>query len=75
MCLAVPGKIIRITGDVAVLDYGSEQRTAKIVEGAYREGEYAIVQGGIVVLKVPEAEAEQALQLYQQAVSQKGVEP
>lgn len=70
MCLAVPGKIVKIDQDEAVIDYGAEQRTAKILEGDYQEGEYAIVQGGIVAIKIPEDEAKQALALYQEAVNQ-----
>ena len=54
MCLAIPGKIVKIDGDVATIDYGSEHRVAKIVEGQYKEGDFVIVQAKIVIEKVPE---------------------
>ncbi|HLC73371.1 MAG TPA: HypC/HybG/HupF family hydrogenase formation chaperone [Candidatus Nanoarchaeia archaeon] len=31
MCLAIPGKIIEIKNDIALIDYGSEKRQAKIM--------------------------------------------
>lgn len=52
MCLTIPGKIIRIEDDIATLDYGSEQRQAKIVEGNYKVGDCVLVQAKIVVEKV-----------------------
>lgn len=54
MCLTIPGKIIKIEGDVATLDYGSEKREAKIVEGDYKVGDCVLVQAKIVVEKVSE---------------------
>jgi hydrogenase maturation factor len=38
MCLTIPGRVVKIEGDVATLDYGSERREAKIVEGDYKVG-------------------------------------
>ena len=54
MCLTIPGKIIKINGDIATLDYGSEQRQARIVEGNYKIGDCVLVQAKIVVEKVSE---------------------
>jgi len=56
MCLAVPGKIIEIKNDVAVVDYGTEKRKGKIVEGDYQVGDHVIIQGKIVLEKIPESE-------------------
>lgn len=68
MCLGVPGKIIRIEQDTAIVDYDIEQRSGKIIDGMYTPGDYVLVQGGFVVMKVPESEAKQALALYKKAV-------
>jgi len=71
MCLAVPGKIVKIEKDVAVVDYGIEKRTGKIIEPAlskaYKKGDYVIIQGGIVVQKIEKKEALSALKLYKEA--------
>lgn len=52
MCLTIPGKIVNINGDIATLDYGSEKREAKIVEGDYKVGDYVLVQAKVVSEKV-----------------------
>jgi len=57
MCLAIPGKIIEIKKSSAVVDYGKEKRTAKLVESGFNVGDYVLVQTGLVVKKIPEKEA------------------
>ena len=54
MCLTIPGKIIKIEEDIATLDYGSEKRQVKIVEGNYKVGDFVLVQARVIVEKVPE---------------------
>ena len=54
MCLTIPGKIIKIEGDIATLDYGSEKRQVKIVEGNYKVGDFVLVQAMVIVEKVYE---------------------
>lgn len=64
MCLAVPGKIIKIKDDIATIDYGVEKRSGKLIEKGFAVGDYAIVQGGIAIQKVGKKEAEAALKRY-----------
>ena len=52
MCLAIPGKIIEVNEDIATVDYGSEKRQAKIIEGDYKIGDYVIVQAKVISDKV-----------------------
>jgi hydrogenase expression/formation protein HypC len=61
MCLAIPGKIIKIEGDQATIEYPGEQRTATIVEGEFNVGDYVFVSAKIVVQKIPEEEALESL--------------
>lgn len=63
MCLAIPGKIISIKENVATVDYGSEKREAIIIIGEYRIDDYVIVQGKIVIEKIPEKQVEGWLNL------------
>lgn len=70
MCLAVPGKIVRIAGGTATIDYGSEKREAALLEQRYAVGEYVLVQGGFVVESVPAEQAEESLKLYREALSE-----
>lgn len=64
MCLAYPGKIIKIKQDLAIVDYKTEQRTAKLISEDFQVGDYVIVQAGIVVERVPESKALDALAAY-----------
>ena len=70
MCLAVPGRIIKIENDQAIVDYGSEQRSGIILEddSEYKEGDYTIIQGGFLVAKIEEEEALRALSLYNEII-------
>ena len=66
MCLAIPGKIMEITKDVATIDYGSERRQARIIEGSFKKGDFVIVQGKMVIEKVPASQVKQWLELVKQ---------
>lgn len=70
MCLAIPGKIIEIKEDLATVDYGSEKRQAKIIQGSIEGGvvvgDFVIVQGKIVIEKVPEEQVQKWLELVEQ---------
>ena len=64
MCLAVPGKIIEINNDIATIDYGKEKRIGKIIEERFSVGDYVIVQGKIVIEKIPENEVAEWCNLF-----------
>ena len=64
MCLAMPGKIIRIKGDMATVEYPGQTREAMIVEGDYEVGDYVFVTSQIVVQKLPEDEALKSLEAW-----------
>jgi hydrogenase maturation factor len=70
MCLLVPGKLIEIEEDAATVDYGSEKRVGKLLSKEFKVGDFVIIQGGIIALKIPKHEALRALSLYRKAVSQ-----
>ena len=65
MCLAIPGKVASIKGDTAIVKYGEKEVEAKIVEGEFKEGDYVVVQGRIVIEKLPEEELKQWMELYE----------
>lgn len=68
MCLAIPGKIIEIKGDTAVIDYGGEQRNANIsLIDDLKVGEYVIVNAGFVMQKLPEKQALQSIKEWENA--------
>jgi hydrogenase expression/formation protein HypC len=69
MCLAIPGKILKIIGSTATIDYGDETREADCSLLECCEGEYVIVSNNMVIDKVPEEEAVESLRMYRDAVN------
>lgn len=63
MCFAMPGKIVSIKGDDAVIDYLGKKRAARIISGKYKPGDYVFVSSKIIVQKIPEKEALESLKL------------
>ncbi len=61
MCFAFPGKILKIEGTEALIDYESETRTAHLISDGFKEGDYVIVQGKIVLEKVRKEDAQKWL--------------
>jgi hydrogenase expression/formation protein HypC len=68
MCIAVPGKVVEIREDGALVSFGGVVRLASLdlVDGV-QEGEYVIVHAGFVIRRVDEREAEETLALMREA--------
>jgi len=60
MCYAIPGKIIEIKKNVAVLDYFGEKRNV-LLDQDVKVGDYAYAQGGVLINVIEKAEAERVL--------------
>jgi hydrogenase assembly chaperone HypC/HupF len=59
MCLAIPGKITAIKKGMATVDYGGQKTTAKIFIGDFKVGDYVIVQGKVVIERVPKIQVKE----------------
>ena len=71
MCLAIPGKVVAISGPAgaqqAEVDYGGLRRTAQLLYlPDVRLGDYVLVQAGFAMRRLSEAEAREALDLLEQ---------
>lgn len=64
MCLAIPSRIIEITGQMAVIDVDGVRREASLLllEDP-RVGEWVIVHAGFAIHKIDEAVALESLKL------------
>ncbi len=69
MCLAVPGKIIKIDGQKVTVDYSFDQRQALTGGTEVKVGNYVLVQMGIVVKVIPAREARLAQKAWQKSAS------
>ena len=58
MCIALPCRIVEVSGEQAVVEIGGTRRTVflDLVDGV-REGDYVIVHAGYAISKVDEEEA------------------
>jgi hydrogenase expression/formation protein HypC len=73
VCLAIPGKIIRIEQDKqhALVDYGEETtRTVNISLVDVSVGDYVLVHAGFAIEVLEEVEAKKTLELFRQILSQ-----
>ncbi len=69
MCLQVPGKVIRIQGSKALVDYDIEKRTAIIADITPKLNDYVLVVGKFVVDIVPEDDAIEALEHWKKTMA------
>ena len=65
MCLAIPGKIVKIKDNIALIDYQTEKRRGRIVNGSYKTGDYVLIQGGLVIEKIPSNQAKEWIRAFQ----------
>jgi len=64
MCLAVPGKIIKIEGDTGEIDFGGVIRKANITMVEAKIGDWAIVHAGFAIEIMDEEDAQETLKLW-----------
>jgi len=68
MCLGVPGKVIEIDGMVATVDFFGVRRPIllDIVDEPVVPGDYVLNHVGYAIRKIPAAEVEATLALYEE---------
>jgi len=64
MCLAIPGKIVKIEGDEAEIDFGGAMKTANVSMVEAHVGEWAVVHAGFAIELMDEEEANETIQLW-----------
>jgi hydrogenase expression/formation protein HypC len=76
MCLAVPMKVLRVSGDraTAVMD-GVEREIGTALVPDVVAGEYVIVHAGFAIQKLSESEAQETLELFRRMAELGEAEP
>jgi hydrogenase expression/formation protein HypC len=70
MCLAIPSKIVEITGQTAKIDVdGVKRQTSLLMIQDPKVGDYVIVHAGFALHKIDEAEAIESLRLLRKAAA------
>ncbi|MGN0563118.1 MAG: HypC/HybG/HupF family hydrogenase formation chaperone [Candidatus Heritagella sp.] len=67
MCVALPGKVLRVDEKTAELDFSGNRLTARIGLVPVREGDWALVHAGCVIQVMQQTEAEELIALLQEA--------
>ena len=65
LCLAIPGKVIKVEKGFATIDNSSEQRKASTELVDVSVGDYVIVQAQFVIQKIPEKQALEAIKVWE----------
>jgi hydrogenase expression/formation protein HypC len=69
MCLAIPGKVISIEGNIAVIDFGGVQRETNISLVEVKPGDYVIVHAGFAIQAVDELDALETIKLWEELLA------
>jgi hydrogenase expression/formation protein HypC len=70
MCLAVPGKILSISGEHAQIDFGGVNKEANVSLVQAKVGDYVIVHAGFAIQIVDEEEAKETIQLWEEMLAE-----
>jgi len=66
--LAIPGRILKIDGDDALVDFGGVRRKANVSLVDAKPGAYVIVHAGFAIQLLDEREAKESLKLWAQVL-------
>lgn len=66
MCVAAPGRVIKIDGDTATIDYNGNKITANKGIVDVQVGDYALVHAGLIIQVLPDDEAKNMLELFEE---------
>ncbi len=64
MCLAVPGRIVSIQDDEAMVDFGGVTRKANVSLVEVGKGDYVIVHAGYAIQILDEEDAKKSLETW-----------
>ncbi len=70
MCLQVPGKVIKIEKNRALIDYDIEKRTAIIADIIPKLNDYVLVVGKFIIDIIPEDNAKEALEHWKKTMEE-----
>ncbi|MBQ1681873.1 MULTISPECIES: HypC/HybG/HupF family hydrogenase formation chaperone [Agathobacter] len=63
MCVAIPGKVVEIRDNKAIIDFSGNQVEAYIGLVNVKVGDYALVHAGCVIQTMKQTEAEEIAEL------------
>jgi len=70
MCLAVPGKVVKVEGNQAEVDFGGVLRKVNVSLVESAPGDWVVVHAGFAIEKMDEEEAQETLRLWSELLDQ-----
>lgn len=64
MCLAAPGKLISVDGEIGKIDFGGTIREANISMVEAEVGDWVVIHAGFAIQTMDEEEAKETLELW-----------
>ncbi|MCB9359615.1 HypC/HybG/HupF family hydrogenase formation chaperone [Candidatus Woesearchaeota archaeon] len=69
MCMSIPGKLIKVDGNKAIVQYDQEDREVTLLDPEIKEGDFVVVQNKLIMQKVPEKEALESIKVWKKALN------
>jgi len=70
MCLAIPGKVLKIEKQTATVDFGGMRREVKLdLLKNVRDGDYVLVHVGYAIQIIDEAKAKEILSMWEEVTA------
>jgi len=70
LCYAIPGKVIKIDGEIGIVDFGNGVRREVVLAMVNAKlGDYVLVHAGYAIKILNEEEAKKTLELYSQILN------
>ncbi|MBC7107928.1 MAG: HypC/HybG/HupF family hydrogenase formation chaperone [Methanomassiliicoccales archaeon] len=70
MCLAIPGKIVFVEGNLADVDFGGVLRKVNVSLVDAKIGDWVMVHAGFAIQTIDEEEAKETLRLWEELLAQ-----
>ncbi|MCD6482825.1 MAG: HypC/HybG/HupF family hydrogenase formation chaperone [Candidatus Aenigmarchaeota archaeon] len=64
MCLAIPGRVVKIEGDYAIVDFLGQKRKVRLSVVKPKVNDYVIVKYGTIVEIVDEKSAKESIETW-----------
>lgn len=74
MCLGVPGRVVEVRGETAIVDFWGVRRETRldVVDEPVTPGDYILNHVGFAIRKIPASEIGETLALYELLLTEAG---
>ena len=76
MCLGVPGRVISVDGDIALVDFWGVTKPIRldVVDDPVAPGDYVLNHVGFAIRRIPATEIGETLELYDELLRRAGAD-